>query len=164
MSWHERSETETLKELNARREGLTAQEAEARQQKYGKNQLQGAKKRSVAQMLLAQMKDTMVLILLTAAMISGFALGEWTDCGIILLVVALNAVLGVVQEQRAENAMEALKKISSPCTRVARRSDACPPGRGIGARRYCCAGSGEIWCLLICGCWRPSAYRCRKAP
>lgn len=41
MSWHERSETETLKELNARREGLTAQEAEARQQKYGKNQLQG---------------------------------------------------------------------------------------------------------------------------
>ena len=105
MSWHERSETETLKELNARREGLTAQEAEARQQKYGKNQLQGAKKRSVAQMLLAQMKDTMVLILLTAAMISGFALGEWTDCGIILLVVALNAVLGVVQEQRAENAM-----------------------------------------------------------
>lgn len=118
MSWHERSETETLKELNARREGLTAQEAEARQQKYGKNQLQGAKKRSVAQMLLAQMKDTMVLILLTAAMISGFALGEWTDCGIILLVVALNAVLGVVQEQRAENAMEALKKISSPHAHV----------------------------------------------
>ena len=118
MSWHERSETETLKELNARREGLTAQEAEARQQKYGKNQLQGAKKRSVAQMLLAQMKDTMVLILLTAAMISGFALGEWTDCGIILLVVALNAVLGVVQEQRAENAMEALKKMSSPHAHV----------------------------------------------
>lgn len=118
MSWHERSETETLKELNARREGLTAQEAEARQQKYGKNQLQGAKKRSVVQMLLAQMKDTMVLILLTAAMISGFALGEWTDCGIILLVVALNAVLGVVQEQRAENAMEALKKMSSPHAHV----------------------------------------------
>lgn len=118
MSWHERSETETLKELNARREGLTAQEAEARQQKYGKNQLQGAKKRSVAQMLLAQMKDTMVLILLTAAMISGFALGEWTDCGIILLVVALNAALGVVQEQRAENAMEALKKMSSPHAHV----------------------------------------------
>ena len=118
MSWHERSETETLKELNVRREGLTAQEAEARQQKYGKNQLQGAKKRSVAQMLLAQMKDTMVLILLTAAMISGFALGEWTDCGIILLVVALNAVLGVVQEQRAENAMEALKKMSSPHAHV----------------------------------------------
>ena len=71
-------------------------------------------------MYLAQLKDVMVLVLLAAALISGVLLGEWVDAGIILLVVLLNALLGVIQENRAEKSLEALKKLSSPHAKVRR--------------------------------------------
>ena len=121
MDWHERDAQDVLRALEvAPQEGLSHTEVAARQEKYGKNQLRAARRRSVPQMFLEQFKDVMVLILLAAALISGFALQEWTDCAIILVVVALNAVLGVVQENRAENALEALKKMSSPHAKVRR--------------------------------------------
>lgn len=100
--------------------GLTAAEAASRLEKHGPNALRQAKKRTIWQMYLAQFKDVMVLVLLAAALISGVLLGEWVDAGIILLVVLLNALLGVIQENRAEKSLEALKKLSSPHTKVRR--------------------------------------------
>ena len=121
MNWHEYSAQAALREFDVTPEaGLKAAQVTERQEKYGKNQLRAAGRRSTLQMFLEQFKDVMVLILLVAAIISGFALKEWTDCIIILLVVVLNAVLGVVQENRAENALEALKKMSSPHAKVRR--------------------------------------------
>ena len=121
MTWHDRSAQDALKEMQVKPEsGLTQSEVTARQEKYGKNQLRAAGRRSIPMMFLEQFKDVMVIILLVAALISGFALKEWTDCVIIMLVVVLNAVLGVVQENRAENALEALKKMSSPHAKVRR--------------------------------------------
>ena len=95
-------------------------EAAARLEKHGPNALRQAKKRTIWQMYLAQLKDVMVLVLLAAALISGVLLGEWVDAGIILLVVLLNALLGVIQENRAEKSLEALKKLSSPHAKVRR--------------------------------------------
>ena len=99
-------------------------------------------------MFLEQFKDVMVLILLVAAIISGFALKEWTDCIIILLVVVLNAVLGVVQENRAENALEALKKVSSPTRR-------------FGGTAPCMWCPRRNWCPGILSYWK-RATRCRR--
>ena len=125
MTWHDRTAQEALDALHVQPEqGLTAAVAAERQAKMGKNQLRAVKRRSTARMLLEQFKDVMVLILLAAALISGFVLSEWTDCLIILVVVMLNAVLGVVQENRAENALEALKKMSSPHAKVRRDGSA----------------------------------------
>lgn len=93
MNWHEYSAQAALREFDVTPEaGLKAAQVTERQEKYGKNQLRAAGRRSTLQMFLEQFKDVMVLILLVAAIISGFALKEWTDCIIILLVVVLNAV------------------------------------------------------------------------
>ncbi len=99
--------------------GLTDEEAAARLEKYGKNKLEEGKRKTVLRMFYEQFKSLMIIILLAAALISGF-LGEYTDTVIILVVVILNAVLGVLQENKAEKALEALKKMSSPFARVIR--------------------------------------------
>lgn len=99
--------------------GLTSEEAKKRLEKYGKNKLITKKKKSVIQMLLAQLKDTMIYILLGAAVISAI-MGDFNEAIIIVLVVMLNAIIGVAQESKAEKALEALKKLSSPKALVIR--------------------------------------------
>ena len=121
MDWYRKSVDETARALGTEAAvGLTGVEAAARLEKHGPNALKQAKKRALWQMYLAQLKDVMVLVLLAAALISGVLLGEWVDAGIILLVVLLNALLGVIQENRAEKSLEALKKLSSPHAKVRR--------------------------------------------
>ena len=121
MDWYRKSVDETARALGTDAAmGLTAEEAGARLEKHGPNALKQGKKRTLWQMYLAQFKDVMVLVLLAAALISGVLLGEWVDAGIILLVVLLNALLGVIQENRAEKSLEALKKLSSPHAKVRR--------------------------------------------
>ena len=121
MDWYRKSVDETARALGTEAAvGLTGAEAAARLEKHGPNALKQAKKRALWQMYLAQLKDVMVLVLLAAALISGVLLGEWVDAGIILLVVLLNALLGVIQENRAEKSLEALKKLSSPHAKVRR--------------------------------------------
>ncbi|WP_261378476.1 calcium-translocating P-type ATPase, SERCA-type [Paenibacillus agilis] len=110
---------ETIAKLDSSRNGLTEAEAAARLERYGKNVLQEAKRKSIIAKLIAQFKDVMIIILLVAALISGI-LGELTDAIIILVVVVLNAVLGVLQENKAEQALDALKQMSSPNARVIR--------------------------------------------
>jgi Ca2+-transporting ATPase len=99
--------------------GLPTEEIPARQQKYGPNQLQEKKGRSPIALFLDQFKDFMIWVLIGAALVSGF-LSEWVDAIAIICIVILNAVLGFVQEYRAEKSLAALKKLSSPNTKVIR--------------------------------------------
>ncbi|MCL6461495.1 MAG: cation-translocating P-type ATPase [Flavobacterium micromati] len=112
MNHHLVSASETYKLLYSRKEGLSTSEVEERQKKYGKNDLTEKKKISVFVLLLNQFKDVMIFILLIAAGIS-LAVGNLKDAVVILIIVVLNAIIGFVQEFRAEKAMEALKKMAA---------------------------------------------------
>lgn len=117
--FHNLEKDEVLRRLETREEGLTPDEAAKLLERYGKNMLQEAKTKSLLAKFIEQFKNVMIFILLVAAVLSGI-LGEWTDTIIILLVVILNAVLGVIQENKAEQALEALKNMSSPQAKVRR--------------------------------------------
>lgn len=103
---------EKLYELTESEErGLSSNEADFRLKKYGLNELEQKKKKSLFVIFFNQFKDFMILILIIASFISGL-IGDLIDAVIILLIVILNAVIGFVQEYKAENAIAALKKIS----------------------------------------------------
>lgn len=99
--------------------GLNESEAETRRQQYGPNELTERGAKSPWAILLDQFKETMVIVLIVAAAISG-VLGEVQDTIAILVIVVLNAFLGFTQEYRAEQAMAALKKMASPIVKVRR--------------------------------------------
>ena len=114
---------DVFKEVQSSPSGLSSQEAASRLEKYGANTLQEGKKKSLLEKFVDQFKDFMILVLLVAAVVSMFGhQGEPdpTDAIIILAVVLLNAVLGVFQESKAEEAIEALKKMASPVASVLR--------------------------------------------
>ncbi len=114
-----------FRELQSKAEGLTAAEAKSRLQQHGPNEIVEKKKRPAWLMFLLQFKDVMILILIAAAIISGAA-GDLKDTIVILAIVIINAVIGFVQEYRAEQAMEALKKMAAASAHVLRdnqRSD-----------------------------------------
>ncbi|MDD6484744.1 MAG: calcium-translocating P-type ATPase, PMCA-type [Clostridiales bacterium] len=105
--------------------GLTQKEAQKRQQKYGKNILNTKRKKSIVSKFIAQFNDFMILLLLGAAGVSFFTSFLQGDADIaepviILAIVTLNALLGVIQESRAEKSLEALKKLASPHASVIR--------------------------------------------
>lgn len=99
--------------------GLSSETARQRLIEYGPNELEEQETRTIWDMLFDQFKEPLVLILIAAAAISAF-LGEGEDTVVILLIVVLNAVLGVFQENRAENSLAALKQLSAPQARVVR--------------------------------------------
>ncbi len=99
--------------------GLTDEEVQARSAKYGKNRLEGGKEKSILQMALEQLKDFLVIILIIAAVVSMF-LGEMLEGVIIIAIVILNTFLGVYQENKASNALKALREMSSPHAKVLR--------------------------------------------
>ena len=115
---------ETLSAQGVTRQGLTEQEARARLEKHGPNRLQEAKKITNFQRFLQQLKDPMLLILLAAAAVSAvtsiLSNESLTEVFIILVVVLLNAVLGVVQESKAEAAIEALQTMTAATSKVLR--------------------------------------------
>jgi Ca2+-transporting ATPase len=118
--WHTLTAEETLAQQNVLAEqGLPQSEAQKRFEKHGPNELveKGAKK--PWKILLDQFKETMVVVLIIAALISAL-ISDWKDAIAILIIVVLNAVLGFVQEYRAEQAMQALKKMAAPLVRVRR--------------------------------------------
>ena len=101
--------------------GLSSQEVEARREKYGKNALEEHKKETLLVKFLKSFADVLIIILLVAAVISLIVdPHEWVDSLVIFIVVMLNAILGVVQESKAEKSLEALKKMSSPECKVIR--------------------------------------------
>ena len=124
MRYYDQSDTEVLRQVGARKEGLTSQEAAARLAKNGKNKLKEGKKDSLLKRFFLQLMDPMILILLAAAAVSGALAvyeGEgFTDVIIILAVVIINAVLGVYQENKAEKAIEALQEMSAATSKVLR--------------------------------------------
>lgn len=113
------SRQEALQETGGREGGLTAAEAAAGLEKFGKNQLEETKKKSAFQVFLEQFKDLMVIILIIAALISAFT-GDAESTIVIIAVLILNAVLGTVQHVRAEKSLDALKALSSPHVKVLR--------------------------------------------
>ena len=121
---YNRSPQEVLDELHTSAQGLTPEEAEARLAKHGPNKLKEAEKPSVFQRFLTQLKDPMLLILIAAAAVSAVtnALSNesFTEVFIILAVVLLNAILGVVQESKAEAAIEALQTMTAAKCKVLR--------------------------------------------
>jgi|GEM_PF-2095443 len=121
MNWHLTSIEETFQVTGSSPAGLTTEEAAERLAKHGPNLLREKKKKPAWLMLLGQFKDVMILMLLAAAVISGLV-GDLNDTIVILIIVVLNAVVGFVQEFRAEKAMEALKKMSAPSANVLRNN------------------------------------------
>ncbi len=126
MEYFHVSREESLDSLRTdSQRGLSPGECQRRRGQYGKNQLEAAKGKSLPLRFLSQFQDLMVLILLAAAAVS-FAVswvrgdGEYVDSLIILAIVVVNAVIGTVQELRADKAIEALKKLSSPHAQVIR--------------------------------------------
>ena len=113
-----------LRQLDTSENGLTAEQAAERLQKYGPNALRAAPKPTLVQRFLGQLKDPMLLILLAAAAVSGvtnYLAGEdFAEAAIILIVVLLNAVLGVFQESKAEEAIEALQTMTAATCKVLR--------------------------------------------
>lgn len=129
-NYYDKSVKEVFSELKTSEKGLSTQEAADRLVKYGENKLPEGKKKSWIVRFLSQFKDIMVIILLVAAVISlVFSFtepdgsSELIDACIIFAIVLLNATLGMVQEMKAENAMESLKKMSQPYSKVIRNGE-----------------------------------------
>ena len=120
-SWYRQTAEETIKELNSNREGLTVNEAAKRLEQYGPNKLVEKAKKGPVSMFIEQFKDFMILILLAAALIAGI-IGELTDTLVIIAIVIANAVIGFIQEYRAEKAMDALKAMAAPQAMVIREN------------------------------------------
>lgn len=121
--WFSKSEKDVLNELKVDPKiGLTSKEADTRLEKYGENKLKAKPKKSFIALLMGQLKDVLIYVLLAATVVT-FAIGEYVDAFIILLVIALNAVIGVIQEYKAEKAIEALQQMTTPKSLVRRDGD-----------------------------------------
>ena len=120
--WYAKTAGQTLSELDARRSGLSPQEAQDRLERYGPNKLAGAKKKPLWARFLDQMRDPMILVLLAAAALSLVSSGgeDWIEAVIILVIVVVNACISISQEDSAEKALEALQKMSAPLAKVVR--------------------------------------------
>ncbi len=115
---------QVLQEQKTTKDGLSSQEAERRLEQFGKNKLKEGKKDSLVKRFLAELADPMIIILIVAAVISGVMAvvhgDSFADVIIIMIVVIINAVLGVVQESKAEKAIEALQQIAAATSNVIR--------------------------------------------
>ena len=127
MNAHSKTREEVLKELQTEAEqGLSSELAAKKLAEYGENKLKEKKKKTLLSRFLDQFKDAMIIILLIAAVVSFSIIcfeknwGELFEPALILLIVILNAVMGVMQESKAEKALDALKSMSAPHARVIR--------------------------------------------
>ena len=124
--WFTKSQEAVLKELNVNsKTGLSTEEAKNRLEKYGLNKLKGKPKKSLLQLFLAQLKDVLIYVLIGAAVINIIAHGSEgiPDALIILAVVLINALVGVIQESKAEKALEALQQMTAPKSLVRRNGE-----------------------------------------
>ena len=124
--WHAKTNEEVFEATSTQANGLTTEEAQARLARDGKNALAEGKKRPLVLKFLDQFKDVMIIVLLVAAAVSAVIsivegnYSELIDSGLILLIVVVNAIIGLVQENKAEAALDALKNINKPFAKVIR--------------------------------------------
>ena len=124
--WFTKSQNDVLKELNVDpKVGLTTDEVNDRLEKYGQNKLKGKAKKTLLQLFIAQLQDILIYVLIAAAVINLIVdiRHGWTDALIIMAVVLINAVVGVVQESKAEKALEALQQMTTPKSLVRRNGE-----------------------------------------
>jgi Ca2+-transporting ATPase len=120
ITWHALSADEVLKKLGTPMEtGLSAAEAAHRLEQYGPNQLAEKPRPTFLQLVWGQLNNFVIILLIVAAVVSAI-LGDYVEAGAIFAIVLLNAILGVVQESRAEEALAALKKLAAPEAQVLR--------------------------------------------
>ncbi|MFN8384708.1 MAG: cation-translocating P-type ATPase [Anaerolineales bacterium] len=119
QEWHALTAADVLKNLEVHEEGLTTAEAERRLTLYGLNQLREAPRPGFLALLWAQLNNFVVILLIVASVISAL-LGDYVEAAAIMAIVVLNSALGIVQEQRAEQALAALKKLAAPDAQVIR--------------------------------------------
>lgn len=120
VSWHAMSSLDVVEELETRPDnGLTSEEVKRRRDKFGLNELQEAPPTTFLELLWAQINSFVIYMLLGAAIISAL-LGDYTEAIAIMAIVILNAVMGIIQESRAEAALAALKKLAAPEASVLR--------------------------------------------
>lgn len=120
--WYAMDRNDVLDHLETSEIGISNDEAKNRLEKFGKNQLCSKPPKTTLQMLKEQILDPMILILLAATVFS-VILKEWTEAIVIITIVILNAVIGIVQEKKAESSLEALKNMSAPTARVVRQGE-----------------------------------------
>jgi Ca2+-transporting ATPase len=121
MHWHQKTFEDVIEGLKTSLKGISSEEAQKRLLEYGPNELKEKKKKIPLIMFLDQFRDFMILVLIAAALISGL-IGELSDTIAIIVIVFLNAVVGFIQEYRADKAMAALKKMAEPYATVIRNS------------------------------------------
>ncbi|MCU0489129.1 MAG: cation-translocating P-type ATPase [Anaerolineales bacterium] len=119
IHWHAMAMDDVLVKLEAPTHGLTDEEVRQRTERYGLNELKEKPRPTFWQLVLAQLNNFIVILLIVASLISA-VLGDWIEAAVIMLIVVLNAILGVVQESRAEEALAALKKMAAPECQVLR--------------------------------------------
>lgn len=120
QSWYKMSIQQVCKELSVDPEtGITTEEALKRLERYGYNELKEKERETLIQKILNQLKDFLIIILIISSIVSAF-MGETVDAIVIITIVIINAALGVIQEGKAEKALDALKKMSAPNARVLR--------------------------------------------
>ncbi len=119
MRWHQKEISEIAEGLISSIQGISSEEAEKRLEKYGPNELREKKKKNPFMIFLDQFRDFMILVLIAAGVIAGI-IGEPSDTIAIAVIVVLNAIIGFIQEYRAEKAMAALRKMSTPVATVLR--------------------------------------------
>jgi magnesium-transporting ATPase (P-type) len=117
--WHASQADEVFRHLSSEPGGLAANEARRRLERHGPNSLPAAERRGPLRSLLAQFENLLIYVLLAAAAVTA-ALGHWLDTGVILAVVPVNAVLGFLQEGKAERALDAIREMLSPEATVIR--------------------------------------------
>ncbi len=123
--WYTKELNQIFNELNARQGGLTEDEASKRLEKYEANNLKEKKKESLFIKFIKQFNDFMIIVLIIAAIISAIVAktngsGDYIDSIIIIAIVIFNAIMGLIQEEKAEKSLEALKKMSAPNAKVRR--------------------------------------------
>ena len=124
-NYYQFSAEEVKQDINGKQEPLTAAEVKAHQEKFGPNELVEGKKKTTCQIFLEQYKDFLVIILIAAAIVSGF-LGDAESAIVILIVITINAILGTVQTVKAEQSLASLKKLSGPEAKVLRDGSVVP--------------------------------------
>ena len=119
VGFHARSAHDVLGELGSGVGGLAPDEAARRLERYGRNELPAAKRRPPILRFLAQFNNALIYLLLVGA-VAAFALGHYVDAGVIIGVVVINAIVGFVQEGRAESALDAIRDLIAPNASVIR--------------------------------------------